>query len=109
MVWSDPPTVLANGLWRCGGHWRGLERVAQGKSCFVSSFFSRAKEQIRWLRDNKWVDRQTRAIVIDFTSVNTNTELYAATHLKMELLPTGVIACVLVSCTFPSPPLLLGL
>ena len=41
------------------------------------------------LQQNNWIDRQTRAIIIEFSIFNPNVNLIAAAEIVIEILPTG--------------------
>ena len=44
---------------------------------------------IRELKDNLWIDRQTRAVFVEFTIYNPNVDLFAYVTLVAEFLPGG--------------------
>lgn len=51
-------------------------------------------EQTGWtvvadLHANNWLDKQTRAVFVEFTVYNANVNLFAAAFLYIEVLPTG--------------------
>ncbi|XP_074659507.1 polycystin-1-like protein 1 [Tubulanus polymorphus] len=48
-------------------------------------------EQLRYLHDNDWIDRQTRAVVVEFTIYNPSQNLFTSISLTAEMPPTGGI------------------
>jgi hypothetical protein len=50
-----------------------------------------SSEIIQDLKANKWIDHNTRAIIIDFTVYNGNVNLFNQIRLVMEFPPTGGI------------------
>jgi hypothetical protein len=43
------------------------------------------------LQMNSWIDRQTRAVIVEFSIFNPNTNLIIAAQIVVEFLPTGAI------------------
>jgi hypothetical protein len=43
------------------------------------------------LQKNNWIDRQTRAVVVEFSVYNPNINLIAVAEILIEILPTGTI------------------
>ena len=43
------------------------------------------------LQNNSWIDRQTRAIIIEFAVFNPNINLISSAEIVVEILPTGAI------------------
>lgn len=48
-----------------------------------------SKQQINELKEIKWIDRQTRAVVVELTTYNTPTNLFTSIALLLELPSTG--------------------
>ena len=48
-----------------------------------------AMHVISWLQNHKWVDRQTRAVLIEFSIYNVNTGYLSVCTFFYEMLPTG--------------------
>lgn len=49
------------------------------------------ESQLAFYEENDWIDRQTRAIFIDFTLYNVNINLFSVCQIMFELPPTGGI------------------
>ena len=43
------------------------------------------------LEQNNWIDRQTRAVFVEFNTYNPNIKMFAYNYLLFEILPTGSI------------------
>ena len=52
------------------------------------------------LKEMQWIDRQTRAVFIEFSSFNPNINLIMVSTILVEFLPYGDIAFVMTSCYF---------
>ena len=50
-----------------------------------------ALQTVEELKQNRWIDEQTRAVVIDFSSYNSNIKLLIVTQILVEWYPTGSI------------------
>lgn len=50
---------------------------------------SKAQRNLNSLRDNEWLTPETRAVIIEFVIYNANTNLFAASSMTFEFLPTG--------------------
>ena len=46
-------------------------------------------QHIRDLQNGTWIDLQTRALFIDFTTYNANVNLFHVAQLTFEFLPSG--------------------
>ncbi len=46
---------------------------------------------LTWLQRNNWIDRQTRAVFVEFTLFNPNLNSFVYCYLMFELLPLGSI------------------
>jgi polycystin 1L2 len=49
------------------------------------------KGNLTLLQKNNWIDRQTRAVIIEFSIFNPNINLIAVAEILIEILPTGTI------------------
>ena len=47
--------------------------------------------RLAYLKNNSWIDRQTRAVFIDFSTYNPNVNLFDVIQLQFEFLPSGGI------------------
>jgi hypothetical protein len=52
---------------------------------------SKIQQQLTTLQSLSWIDRQTRAVLVEFTLYNVNVNLFAYCTLAFEFLPTGSI------------------
>eukprot|EP01028_Stygiella_incarcerata_P009042 TRINITY_DN413_c0_g1_i1.p1 TRINITY_DN413_c0_g1~~TRINITY_DN413_c0_g1_i1.p1 ORF type:complete len:703 (+),score=182.28 TRINITY_DN413_c0_g1_i1:265-2373(+) len=50
---------------------------------------TKSSEYLTYLYNNKWLDRSTRAVFIDFTLFNANLNLFSVIRLLVEFPPTG--------------------
>ena len=57
----------------------------------VGSDVTFATSRLEYLKENFWIDRQSRALFVEFTIYNVNRNLFATVVLLAEILPTGGI------------------
>jgi polycystin 2 len=57
----------------------------------LNTYQSGALEEIEDLKRYKWIDENTRAVIIDFTVYNGNVNLFNQIRLMMEFSPGGGI------------------
>ena len=53
-----------------------------------------AAEGITYLMNNNWLDKQTRAVFVEFTTFNNQMNLYTVSFIIFEILPTGGLSTV---------------
>ena len=70
---------LYNNYW--GG---GYVYEMRGKMSYLQGNFS-------LLQNNSWIDRQTRAVFIEFSVYNPNINMFAVAEIIVEFLPSGTI------------------
>ncbi len=86
MPWKFQSTLDLKGVPFSG------KRALYGGGGFVAEFgvsMKRAYEISQFLRDNNWYDELTRAIFLEFTVYNANTNLFSVVQILVELPTTG--------------------
>lgn len=48
-----------------------------------------AATRINYLQESDWIDENTRAIFVEFTTYNDQMKLYTVSFIVFEMLPTG--------------------
>lgn len=48
-----------------------------------------AAQALSYLKENNWIDKETRAIFVDFTLFNQQVNLYSVSFVMFEMMPTG--------------------
>lgn len=62
---------------------------ASGYAYDFSMDSATAMQELKYLQDNRWIDLQTRAIIIEFLVYDASVELLAAAQLTSSIAPTG--------------------
>lgn len=71
-------------------HW-GINQVYDGSGFVlqVPSTYTNAVKFFAYLKENNWIDRQSRAIFIDFTLYNANLNLFTIMRFLVEIHASG--------------------
>jgi Polycystin cation channel len=83
--WSEIKSFAKNEVW-------GLIATYSGEGGYIVDLTlnkTSAIEIIKKLKTNLWIDRGTRAVIIDFTTYNPNINLFVVCKLIAEFPPTG--------------------
>src|SRR6218665_1184927 len=80
--WQEIKSFARNDVW-------GKLSTYAGDIVNLSLNKSRAVKKLEMLKKNLWIDRGTRAVIVDFTTYNPNINLYVVTKLIAEFPATG--------------------
>ena len=84
-VWQEIKSFAKNDVW-------GRLSTYSGDGGYIVNLTlnkTRAVKKIAMLKNSLWIDRGTRAVIIDFTTYNPNINLYVVTKLVAEFPATG--------------------
>ena len=89
-AWTTPTT----NHWALPGLIWGEYSIYNGHGHMVSLGVNHqvAAETVKELRQYDWLDRATRAVIVDFTVYNPNTNVYGTVLVVTEFLPVGGVA-----------------
>ena len=104
--WKQPPHDASPSLfdslcpkpWRyqssddLGNLPRSSPRAAYGGGGYVADLgydLQRAREVMEGLSENNWIDRRTRALIVEFSIFNSNVNILVIANYFFEFLPTG--------------------
>lgn len=96
-VRSDPtdfphPFFSYQSMWELSGYpYQGIFQTYSGGGYVaeLGATFSEAQMVLKFLRDNSWVDKRTRAVFIEANIFNPNMNLWGISLYLCEFLQTG--------------------
>ena len=84
-IWQEIKSFAKNDVW-------GKLSTYSGDGGYIVNLSlnkTRALRKVEMLKNSLWIDRGTRAVIIDFTTYNPNINLYVVTKLIAEFPATG--------------------
>eukprot|EP01012_Entosiphon_sulcatum_P018547 TRINITY_DN2327_c0_g1_i2.p1 TRINITY_DN2327_c0_g1~~TRINITY_DN2327_c0_g1_i2.p1 ORF type:complete len:683 (+),score=89.56 TRINITY_DN2327_c0_g1_i2:348-2396(+) len=92
--WQSAKDLCKSNRW-CGENIYGRKKTKYPPNGFVWDFTKDATQavaELQQLKAGRWIDAQTRAVVVEFTLYNPNIRIICAIQLLVEFFPSGTVA-----------------